>query len=265
MPYSMQDLVDAYRRVGVERGGLIYVTSDMLRVADFEQPGSRPLMDAHFRALQEVLGPEGTMVVPTRSMQLCNTDQVFDLDKTPSVGIGAFSEYVRMLPGTLRSFHPFNSYAANGPLAAALTQAVSRSAYGMETPEARMIERKALCVLIGTEPSISCSTIHHVEVVMSVPYRYTKEFMHPVVRNGKVVMEPFYMYCWYRNIGVVCDRNRTLFKRFGTDLEIRQEPIGRGFLKSYSIESFFRLSCKVLSKDIYTWCVREPEIRPYRT
>ena len=45
--------------------------------------GQRALTAAHHDALREVIGPDGTLVVSTATMNLCNTDQVFDPANTP--------------------------------------------------------------------------------------------------------------------------------------------------------------------------------------
>ena len=262
MTYSYPDLLQAYREVGIAPGQLVYATSNLMGVADFETRGSRPLAEAHFQAVREILGETGTLVVPTRSMQICNTDKPFDPSKTPC-NIGTFPEFVRKQPEAIRSFHPFNSYTAIGARAEEIVSNVSRHAYGPETPEARLIEADALCVCIGVQPNISCSTVHHVEQVMAVPYRYIKEFVHPVIRKDKVEREPFYMHVWYQDIKVKNDRNKKLFDRFDGQLAVHEVKIGRGLLYSYSIRQFYDLACRVFADDIYTWCDRPPEIRPY--
>ena len=263
MPYGYSDLVDAYAGLGVRAGGLVYVTSRLLGVADYEERGSGALMDAHYRALRECLGEEGTIVVATASTVLCNTDLTFDLDKTPCNESGAFSEYVRTLPGTRRSFHPFVSYAANGPLADAITGDVSRHVYGPETPEGRMVERDALHVSMGLPPNKTCSTVHHVEQVMAVPYRYTKEFMHPVRRENGVETEPFYMHVWYRDMDFERDGNQKLFRELAKHMEIRETRVGQGEIHAYSMKDFFNHSCRIFVDDIYIYCRNPPTQRPY--
>ena len=56
MTYSYSDLLQAYRDVGVMPGQLVYATSDLMGVADFETRGSGPLAEAHFQALQVLQG-----------------------------------------------------------------------------------------------------------------------------------------------------------------------------------------------------------------
>ncbi len=264
MPYCFDDLVHAYKTLGVQRGGLIYVTSHLFGVADYEERGSRALIDAHYRALRACLGEEGTLVVATSSTALCNTDTVFDIDETSGTESGAFSEYVRTRPGTYRSFHPFVSYVAEGPLAEALTTNTSRYCYGPETPEGRMVERNALHISVGLPPQKTCSTVHHVEQIMAVPYRYTKEFIHPVRRNDTVSDEPFYMHVWYRDIDLERDSNIKLFAELSKNMKINKAHVGRGAIYSYSMQEFVTYACRAFADDPYIWCKTPPSRRPYQ-
>src|SRR5262245_48821666 len=115
--YAYHDLLVAYAELGVSRGRSIFVASDLARLMRFQTPGRQALLDAHFSALIELLGHEGTLFVPTASMDLCNTNLVFDLAATPSREMGAFSEFVRTHKQAVRSFHPFWSIAGIGPAA----------------------------------------------------------------------------------------------------------------------------------------------------
>lgn len=264
MAYTFSELKDAYKAVGVTRGRVVYVTSDLGRLMQFERPGKAAVLDAHFSALMDLLGPNGTLVVPTASMYLCNTDVPFDVDRTPSENVGILSEFVRTRPGTRRSVHPFVSYGAHGELARAITDNVARHAFGPETPEARLIELDAVTVCVGLPPNITCSTVHHVEQVMAVPYRYAKEYEHPLVRGGSIHRELFYQYAWYRDIDLKRDRVQKIFARFRTEHPVVSVPVGRGHIHGYSTAAFYKAAIKMFAEDIYIWCREPPTIRPYR-
>ena len=262
MTYDLPGLVSCFAGLGIRPGSVVYVLSAMWRVPGYAGP-VESMCGAYYEALRRLVDDSGTIVVPTHSQNLCNTDIVFDLDVTPSYERGIFAEHVRQLPAARRSFHPFNSYAAVGPHAEAITADVSRHAYGPMTPEARMIEMGARVLIIGLPPNV-ITTVHHVEQVMAVPYRYTKEFMHPVMRGGEVVVEPFYLYVWYRNADIERDQNRSLLQALAKRMEIRTARLGRGELHSYGMDDFFREAVPIFAEDPYTWCSTAPTIRPWR-
>ena len=264
MAYTYAELLDAYEALGVSRGKTVYVTSDLTRLRQFEDKGKKAVLEAHHRALSALVGATGTIVVPTGTINLCNTETVFDPHRTPSYQVGVLSEYLRQMPDAKRSFHPFVSYAAIGPNAGRIVEGVSRHAFGPETPEARMVDLDALSVSVGLYPRYSCSTLHQVEQVMAVPYRYVKEYMHPVVRDGNVVREPFYQYVWYRDADIKRNYGKWIFQRFTEDHEIGRVEIGRGRIFSYSMREFVATACTMVREDPYIWCETPPTIRPWR-
>jgi len=264
--YTFSDIVSAYKALGIRKGDLVYVVTELWRLRNFAGGADADaICGAHYGALRQVVGDAGTIAVSTASVNICNTEIPFDPATTPAYNTGVLSEYVRQLPGTRRSFHPFVSYAANGPLADAITANVSRHAYGPESPEARLIENGAKFVTIGMSPGPACSTVHHVEQVMGVPFRYVKEFSHPVVRDGKIARELFYMHVWYRDTGMVKDRGGKMFEqltgRYG--FEVKSTTLGRGRMWSYDMAAYYPLACRVFADDIYTQCDVLPQVRPY--
>lgn len=265
VPYAYSDLLAAYDRAGVRAGGVAYVTSALHRVLDYEQRGARVLVEAHVRALRELLGARGTLVVPAWTWHLCNTDIAWHPEATPSRRAGAISEHVRRLDGARRSFHPFDSYCALGARAADVIDGVTRHQCGPDTPERRLVELDAVAVSVGLEPRITCSTVHQVEMAMGVPYRYTKEYLHPVHRGGTPRREPFYRFVWYRDMDLARDGNRKLFARLAQRMTIRSVALGDGIIASYSMADFFREAQHAFAEDIYIWCATPPTRRPYQT
>lgn len=264
MSYDYQDILDAYRAVGVARGEVVYVTADIGRLMRYAVPGKEAVLKAHFDALTELLGPEGTLVCSTASLNLCNTDIPFDPATTPSHYSGTLSEYIRVQPGAVRSFHPFRSYTAIGAKAEDITADVSRAAYGPFTPEARMVAFNALAVPVGVQPNMSASTVHHCEQSMAVPYRYMKEFLHSVVRDSRVVVEPFYQYVWYRNSDIQRSFVKWVMNDFMERHEVKRAELGRSFVHGYRVREFFDNTLRLMKENPYIWCEQPPTVRPWR-
>jgi aminoglycoside 3-N-acetyltransferase len=121
------------------------------------------------RALLGVLGPMGTVLVPTHTAELSEPSTwrnppvpqawwatirdampAFDPRITPSLGMGALAELVRTWPGARRSSHPQFSFAAVGPAAQQLT-ADHRldDGCGEGSPLARLYELDGQVLLLG--------------------------------------------------------------------------------------------------------------------
>lgn len=263
--YSYKDIVKAIKKLGIKKGDIVAIRTDLRYLGNYIKRGKSEVLKAFYNAFVEIVDlKEGTLSVATSSTSIINTDIPFDIENTPS-DVGVFTEYLRKKDGAIRSFHPFESCAAIGKEAKEICMNTSRHAFGPETPEARLIERDAICVSIGLPPPQTCSTVHHIEMAMGVPYRYPKEYIHPVVRNGIVKYEPFYRYAWYRECNIKRNGLKKIFKHFtDSGYKINKTSLGRGFVYSYSLSEFYRSTTKLMSKDIFVWLDEIPKVKPYR-
>lgn len=263
MDYTRNDLIEAYRKLGVKRGGTVLVQSDLASLGVYEHHEANKICEAHFTAIADLLDlSAGTLIVPTGSMSLCNTSIPFDIENTPSE-MGILTEHIRRKDGAVRSFHPFDSYTALGKNAMKVCANTSRHSHGPETPEARAIELDAIDISIGLHPRFTCSTVHHIEHVMAVPYRYTKEFIHPVINGGEVKHERYYMCVWYRECDLKRNYNFKIFQVFEQRYILNSVKVGRGAIYSYLTTDFYKCAVELFRDDIYIWLDEEPENKPY--
>ena len=239
--------------------------ADLRSLGFFDDGDKEKTLSAHFDILSDIVDfKKGTIAVSTASTYLCNTQKPFDLEKTPSER-GLMTEFLRTREGAVRSFHPFMSYAAVGKNAGNICNNVSRHSYGPETPKERLLDLNARYVSIGSHPRYTCTIVHHIEFLMGVPYRYVKEFIHPVVRSGKIIREPFYLYVWYKECNVKRNQNIRIFNRFSNEgYTIQEHGLGRGRVYGYSMADFYRSTIQAFRDDIYIWTEEPPTVRPYQ-
>jgi len=165
---SANQLLTQLRGLGVRRGGVLLVHTSFSRVGPVEG-GPVGLIDA----LQEAVGPEGTLVMPT----LSDGADVYDAATTPVFEMGICAELFRQQPGVLRSDHPGASFAARGPAAKRVcaTQPLVPP-HGIDSPVGRVYELGGQVLLLGVTHSAS-TMIHLAENLAPVPYSIS----HPCV------------------------------------------------------------------------------------
>jgi hypothetical protein len=118
--------------LGLAAGDLVYVHSGMDGL-NLDFPFYRVLS-----LIQQVIGPNGTVVFPTypnhrmSSYEYLLEDKVFDVRRTPSY-TGILTEFARRQRHAVRSLHPTKSVCAIGPAARDLTATHQLSPYPYDT------------------------------------------------------------------------------------------------------------------------------------
>src|SRR5574338_979593 len=101
---TFDDLVAGFRLLGVAPGDTLLVHSSYKSFGPVEG-GPQTVVNA----LEEALGPEGTLIMPTFNFDF-NKGQPWDVRSTPSQ-MGVLTELVRKDPRAKRVFHPIYSFA----------------------------------------------------------------------------------------------------------------------------------------------------------
>ena len=241
------------------------VKTDLRLLGIYESFHKYEILSAHFNALSYLIDlGVGTLIVSTASDSLCNTKIHFDPVNTPSER-GILMEFIRKQKGTVRSYHPFMSYTAIGAKAVFICTNNSRHSFGLETPKDRMLKLDAMYLSVGLEPRMTCTYVHHVEMLTGVPYRYTKEFEHPVIQTGEQVKkEFFYMFILYKNIDIERNINKNLFRYYHkAGYPMKETSLGTGKVYGYKCVDFVQSTTHYLRENIYGWLSRPPTQRPF--
>lgn len=125
-------------------------------------------------AILSVIGDSGTLLVPTLTYKFVTVDNpVFDYLNTPSC-VGAVSEYVRNMEGSMRSIHPTHSVSAIGRLADYYTAGHEndRTPCGENSPFRKNIESGGKVLMLGCDVAYN-TTFHAIEEIAGVSYVLT--------------------------------------------------------------------------------------------
>lgn len=159
----------------IEKGDCVYVVSDMLELAKvYRVAGEKLDLDCLIEALQQLVGEEGTLLFPTFNWDFCQGIG-FDYYKTP-VRTGALSKAALKREDFVRTAHPLYSFAVWGARRQELLENESEDAFGQGTIFEKLYDWNAKVLVIGLSPLQGVTYIHHVEQMVGVPYRYSKDF-----------------------------------------------------------------------------------------
>lgn len=137
------------------------------------------------QSLLDVVGPDGTVMVPTGTAGNCDPARwertlgqavpeqwwapirdhlpAFDAATTPSTGMGSVAETVRTWPGAIRSAHPQSSFAAVGRQCRRITEGHDLDCHlGENSPLGRLMDVEASVLLLGVGYDV-CTSFHLAE------------------------------------------------------------------------------------------------------
>ncbi len=249
-PYSYSELIDSLKAVGIDYGQSVMVHSSLLHLGRMKNVKTSDIAAMHYSALKEVLGSEGTVVVPTFNLEFCD-GKAFDPLTTPSVAMGVLSEYVRKLPGAVRSTHPIHSIAAVGPQAKNICEGDSAIAFGPSGPCSKLLHLNARGLLLGTTIE-NFSMLHFVEEQAKVPYRFTKTYTAPY--GHKKELKSYARYI--RDPNIAPQINYFKVETILREKKLIQETqVGIGKIQSFDVDHIYSITLERLKKDPF-WLVR---------
>jgi len=260
---SERDLADTFASVGLKKGDTVYFLTQLYGIGPLSGAPSRDrYVESIYAALNSVIGSEGTVVVPTFTLQVSGFGLPFILEETESV-TGIFGEYVRKRPDALRSLHPVFSTAAVGPLAQEICADVSPVAFGKDSAFDRMVRADAKSVCMGFDyySGHIVSLMHHVETMFAVPYYYNKLVEAPVSANGVRIDKPFVINVKYLELECIFDYKRYIdtLARSGA---IKSAKFGRGYVHALDTKVMFDTGVALLKEDIYAFLAHPPKFLP---
>jgi aminoglycoside 3-N-acetyltransferase len=267
--FTAKALTETYRALGVERGRVVYVTGNLGRLGfvDGEATGNErksATLHSHLNAIIELIGDTGTIAFPTHSWGLVNSQAPFNKDTTAADYM--FSEFIRTKMKCRRTLHPFASIAAFGAQAREIVpDGLVRHPYGYGSAFERLVEADALHVSIGLEARKTISAVHHCEQLATVPYRYNKEFPHPVDDGDDVKTHDFFLYVTYLSEGLIRDRNTKIFEIPENAGSLKRSDIGRAMIESINLKTFVATTARAMKEDPYIWLKHAPASRPWRS
>jgi len=161
-------LIRDFTALGIAAGDILLVHSSLNAVGRF--PDRARLI---VEALQAVLGPAGTLLMPALSYAGVTPETpFFSVVRTPSC-VGGLTEYFRLRPDTRRSVHPTHSVCAVGPETEQLLgdHHLDSTPCGEHSPFRKLREADGKVLFLGCGLRVN-TTMHAVEELSPPPYLF---------------------------------------------------------------------------------------------
>ena len=196
--YYFDDILDSLVSIGIKKNDTIIVHSDIMKFGkylNFNEP--RLITDVYIDAFLNVIGTNGTLIMPTYSYSFCN-GEIFDPIKTPS-HVGALTNAIIQKERSFRSIHPIFSVCAIGKNAKQITEGLSKNSFGIGSIFDRLQKIDSSKYVMFGVPYFACTHIHYIERIVGVNYRYVKKFKGKIRLNNKIYEDSYEFYVRYLN------------------------------------------------------------------
>ena len=121
------------------------------------------------------------MEVPTFNFKFAEGVD-FDLDNTPSDGMGAFSEFIRKYNGSYRTFHPMHSISILGKNSKYIAELEGETGFSENSTFDHLLNTNCKVLFLGN--SFRLTFFHIAEEKANVPYRFWKKFSGNLIKNS---------------------------------------------------------------------------------
>lgn len=241
-PITINSLYKDLIKLGVNRGDILLVHSSLSSLG-WVCGGAQAVITA----IMDVLGNEGTLIMPTHSGDWSNPEEwenppvpnewiniiienmpAFDPKKTPTRGMGCIAELFRTFHNTLRSEHPQVSFSANGKYAKEIVEGHDLTPqFGMKSPLGKMYDLNAKVLLLGVGYD-SCTSFHLAE-------SFIKEM--PIKRIGTALLDKGErLWKWFDDYDYNTDDFDLIGQKFEEICSVHKDKVGNANCKLFNIK-----------------------------
>ena len=235
-------LAHSFRALGVEAGDTLLVHSSYKSLGGVDG-GPQTVIDAFL----EILGEEGTLLMPTFNFDFCKGAD-WDVKETPSQ-MGYMTNLARLDPRAKRVFHPIYSFAVIGKYADDFAKINDKSSYGANSAFAKLRELDGKIMVIGLSYNDSMTFFHHIEEMEGVDYRYLKTFTGQITDwEGNTYEDSYQMLVRNLEMGVqtMVDPMGALMEKAGI---IKSKKIGEADVKLMKANEVYEFTVREMKRD----------------
>jgi len=257
-PSTINSIEKDLIKLGIEAGDTLLVHSSLSKLG-WVCGGPQSVIEA----LLNVLGKEGTLVMPSHSGDLSDPDQWsnppvpeewyesiynnmpgFDPKKTPTRGMGKIAELFRTYPDVIRSNHPQVSFSAYGKGSEQLmANHPLTPQFGMDSPLGKLYHKDAKILLLGVGYD-SCTSFHLAETLV--------EGINTIKMGTAIIEAGLSKWLWFKDYDYNSEDFEIIGKAFEEKHQISKGKVGNGQSNLFQMKDAVDFACEWLNNNRFS-------------
>ncbi|EAI3763079.1 aminoglycoside N(3)-acetyltransferase [Campylobacter coli] len=180
--YSDIDLIDAFLKLGIKKGDILCVHTELFNFGIPLLPKNE-FLQTILECFFEVIGKEGTLIMPTFTYSFCKNEVYDKLNSKTKVGI--LNEFFRKQEGVKRTNDPIFSFAIKGAKEELFLKDTT-SCFGGNSVYDVLYKNNGKFITLG---GVGHTLTHYAEECFGVDYRYHKIFKGKAINEIKSLQD----------------------------------------------------------------------------
>jgi aminoglycoside 3-N-acetyltransferase len=258
---TLEDFKRQFAKVLAPEDEVVVVYSGIWTFGHRFQLPPEKVAGAILDAIEEVVGPDRTLLFPTYTYSY-NRERKFDILSTkPETGV--LTELFLKRPGVRRTKSAISSFAARGPLAKEAASLKGESIWGEGSLIEWIEKRDARIVTLGLPWKLSCGFLHRIEEAAQVPYRYHKDFPGEY-RDADGTVSAWSERMYVRPLHVPCRFDWSLVDQLARQRgQIRSGSVAGVMIESCSAKDLVRAGLDLVEKDPFALVTNRAEVEDW--
>jgi aminoglycoside 3-N-acetyltransferase len=179
--YNSAQFRDALIDVGLAKDDNVFIHSSLKTLGKYEDLSKPDLLNMIRETIFDIIGESGFIAVPTFNFNFAKGYD-FDVENTPSNGMGAFSEFIRKYDGSCRTSHPMHSISILGKNSRHIADMEGDTEFSKNSAFDYLLKKKCKILFLGN--SFTETFFHIAEEKANVPYRFWKKFKGNLIKKS---------------------------------------------------------------------------------
>src|ERR1017187_1270091 len=190
-------LLSLLEKVKAQEAGVLYMHTGLTFGPPNPALGRQELLGYLYEVVASLGVP--TLLVPTFTFSFCNGESYSV--QTSRCKMGALNEYIRKLPGAIRSVDPLMSSVLVGE-DRDLVENLGKHSIGASSTFDKLHRRGAgvRFLFVGTTVSECFTYTHYVEERLATPYRYHREFTGKITDGQRSWDDTYTLFVRYKGV-----------------------------------------------------------------